>query len=53
MQILRKMFFFMFILTGLVTLQACDTNDGPLEEAAEDVEDAVEEAGDKIEDATD
>ncbi|MES2605450.1 MAG: hypothetical protein V4603_10970 [Pseudomonadota bacterium] len=53
MQIFRKMFFFMSLLTGLVTLQACDNNDGPLEDAAEEVEDAVEDAGDAIEDATD
>lgn len=36
----------------IIPLAACD-NDGPLEDAAEEVEDAVEDAGDEIEDATD
>lgn len=32
---------------------SCDTNQGPVEEAADEVEDAAEEAGDAIEDAGD
>jgi hypothetical protein len=56
MQILRKMFFFMFLVSGMVTLQACD-NDGPIENAGEAIDEAAEDAGDAIEevceDATD
>ena len=51
MELLRKMFFVTFLLTGLVSLQACDSNDGPLEEAAEDIDEAVEDVGDAIEEA--
>lgn len=51
MQMLRKMFFFAFLLTGVAALQSCDTNDGPLEEAAEDVDEAVDDVGDKLEEA--
>jgi hypothetical protein len=51
MQSIRKLFFFMFLLTGMVSLQACDSNDGPLEDAAENVDDAIDDAGDAIEEA--
>ena len=53
MTILRKMCFFMLLLTGLFGLQACDTNDGPLEEAGEAIDEAGEEIADEIDDATD
>lgn len=36
-----------------LALVGCDTNDGPMEEAGENVDEAVENAGDNIEDATD
>lgn len=36
----------------IIPLSACD-NDGPLEDAGEEIEDTVEDAGDEIEDATD
>ncbi len=35
----------------MITLPACD--EGPLEEAGEEVDEAVEDTGDAIEDATD
>lgn len=34
-------------------LTACDQNEGPLDEAAEDVEDAADDAADDVEDAAD
>ena len=37
---------------GIAALSGCD-NDGPLEEAGEEIGDAVEDAGDEIEDALD
>jgi len=37
---------------GFAALSGCD-NDGPLEEAGEEIGDAVEDAGDEIEDALD
>jgi hypothetical protein len=50
---IRKLFFFMALLTGMFSLQACDTNEGPLEEAGEEIDDAVDDIGDEIDDATD
>tara|TARA_X000000950_G_scaffold196958_1_gene237139 strand:+ start:93474 stop:93608 length:135 start_codon:yes stop_codon:yes gene_type:complete len=38
---------------SLTALAACDTNDGPLEEAGEDIDNAVEETADEFEEATD
>ena len=38
---------------SLTALAACDTNDGPLEEAGEDIDNTIEEAGDEIEENTD
>lgn len=35
------------------TLAACDTNDGPIEEAGEELDNAVGETADAMEDATD
>jgi hypothetical protein len=49
----KNLFVSMLLLVGLFGLQACEDNDGPLENAAEEVEDAAEDAGDAIEDATD
>lgn len=37
--------------TLMLTLSACD--EGPMEEAGENVDDAVEDSGDAVEDATD
>ena len=37
----------------LLGIAGCEDDDGPLEEAAEEVEEGVEDAGDEIEDATD
>lgn len=36
----------------MITLSACQ-DDGPLEDAGEEIDDKTEEAGDAIEDATD
>lgn len=38
---------------GTVGLAACDSNDGPAEQAGEQVDDAFDEAGDAAEDAGD
>ena len=51
MQILKQAFFLAFLMSGVASLQSCDTNDGPLEEAAEDVDEAVDDVGDKLEEA--
>jgi hypothetical protein len=50
---IRKLFFFMAMLTGMFALQGCDANEGPLEEAGEEIDDAVDDIGDEIDDATD
>lgn len=43
------------ILMGLgsVGLTACDTEEDPIEDAADEVEDAADEAEDEVDDATD
>lgn len=51
MQSMRKLFILMFLLTGLSALQACDSNDGPLEEAGEEIDEAAANAADGIEEA--
>lgn len=38
---------------ALTTISACDSNDGPLEEAGENLDNAVEETTDEMEEATD
>ena len=38
---------------ALTTIAACDSNDGPLEEAGENLDNAVEETTDEMEEATD
>tara|TARA_Y100000052_G_scaffold23793_2_gene25761 strand:+ start:24758 stop:24907 length:150 start_codon:yes stop_codon:yes gene_type:complete len=38
---------------GLGLIAACDTNDGPMEEAGEEIDNQVEETADAVEDATD
>jgi hypothetical protein len=50
---LRKLYFLLLLATGMFGLQACDTNEGPLEEAGEEIDEAAEEIGDEIDDATD
>ncbi len=45
MKSLHKFLFGFFIASSMVFLPACD-NDGPIEEAGEEVEDAVEDATD-------
>lgn len=37
---------------ALTALAACDSNDGPLEEAGEDMDHAIEETAEEVEDAT-
>lgn len=37
---------------GAFGITACDTNEGPVEEAAEDIDEAVEEVEDEMDDAT-
>ncbi len=38
---------------SLGTIAACDSNDGPMEEAGEEIDNAVEETADAVEDSTD
>lgn len=38
---------------ALTALAACDSNDGPLEQAGEDIDNAIEETADEVEQATD
>lgn len=40
-------------LGALGTLAACDSNDGPMEEAGEQIDNAVDETADAMEDAGD
>jgi len=47
----RKLYILMLMMAGMFTLQACDTNEGPLEEAGEEVDQAADELGDDIDDA--
>lgn len=42
----------LFAGTLMITLSACEEQ-GPLEEAGEEIDDKVEDAGDAIEDSTD
>ncbi|MGV3592451.1 MAG: hypothetical protein ACO1PZ_12235 [Gammaproteobacteria bacterium] len=49
----RKLYILMLMMAGLFTLQACDTNEGPLEEAGEEIDQAADDVGDNIEDAAD
>jgi len=51
MTTLRKMCFFLLLLTGMFGLQACDTNEGPLEEAGEEIDQAADDIEDAIDDA--
>lgn len=53
MKTLEKFFLIALTCIGLVTLQACDTNEGPLEETGENIDNAVDDAGDAIDDAAD
>lgn len=43
---------FVLALLGL-SLQACDSSDGPLERSGETLDDAAEDAADAVEDAAD
>lgn len=49
----RKLYILMLMMFGMFTLQACDANDGPLEESAEEVDDFADDVGDDIDDALD
>lgn len=49
---LRAMLLGLVLATGSLTLVACEQQ-GPAEEAGENLDDAVEEAGDKMQDAAD
>ncbi|MES2625061.1 MAG: hypothetical protein V4628_07275 [Pseudomonadota bacterium] len=47
----KNTFALLLLMGSLAGLQACDDNDGPLEEAAEEVDEAADDVGDAIEDA--
>ncbi|HEY0962083.1 MAG TPA: hypothetical protein VGE69_06975 [Pseudomonadales bacterium] len=49
----RKLYILMLMMAGMFTLQACDTNEGPVEEAAEEVDDFADDVEDDIDDAID
>ncbi|MDY6983177.1 MAG: hypothetical protein SV422_08820 [Pseudomonadota bacterium] len=49
----RKLYILMLMMFGMFTLQACDANDGPLEETAEEVDDFADDVADDLDDATD
>lgn len=40
-------------LASMLMLAGCDTNDGPAEEAGENVDNAIDKSGEKIENAGD
>ncbi len=42
----------LIVSTLMITLPGCDQQ-GPMEEAGENIDDSIEDAGDSIEDATD
>lgn len=41
------------ILAASALLSGCESNDGPVEKAGENIDNAIDDAGDKIEDAGD
>lgn len=51
-RILSTLFALLFALGGSAMLTGCE-DQGPLEEAGEEIDDAVDDAGDAIEDAGD
>lgn len=51
MKLLTILFLSTIMSTSL--LVGCDADDGPVEEAAENVDETIEEAGDSVEEATD
>jgi hypothetical protein len=46
----KNLFVLMLLMGSLTGLQACDDNDGPLEDAGEAVDEAADDVGDAIED---
>jgi len=51
MKNLQNVFALMLLLSSLSVLQACDNNDGPLEEAGETIDEAADDVGDAVEEA--
>lgn len=49
----RSLLQFLVVLGLVLPVYACESNDGPIEEIGEDIDEAVEEVGDEIDDATD
>lgn len=47
----KNLFVLMLLMGSLGGLQACDDNDGPLEDAGEAIDDAADDVGDAIEEA--
>ncbi len=50
---LRRFMMILMVMALPAFLTACPDEDGPLEDAAEEVEEGMEDAGDAVEDATD
>lgn len=56
MKIFRSLFFALLVAFAVVGMYGCpqnDSNDGPAEQAGEQIDNAVDSAGDAIEDASD
>jgi hypothetical protein len=51
MKNVKNLFVLMLLMGSLPGIQACDSNDGPLENAGEAIDDAADDAGDAIEEA--
>jgi hypothetical protein len=51
MKNLRPVVFTLFMLFGQFGLQACDVNEGPMEEAGEEIDEAADDASDTLEEA--
>ncbi len=47
---LRHLFLALLIATGATSLAACDLNEGPAEEAGEEIDEAAEDAEEQIDD---
>lgn len=53
MKLYQTMLAALFVSGLAISLSACDSQEGPMEEAGEEIDESVENAGDAIEDKTD
>lgn len=47
---MKKAMIALFLGLGAAGISACDTDDGPIEEAGEEIDDTVDEIEDEVED---